>query len=81
MKDLIEFMAKALVDDPSSVEVKEIIGEKVNVYELKVGKSDIGKVIGKKGKTVGAMRTILKAASTKEGKKADLEIVESEEQD
>ena len=78
MKDLIEFMAKALVDDPSSVEVREILGEKINVYELKVGKSDVGKVIGKKGKTVGAMRTILKAASIKDGKKADLEIIETE---
>jgi len=76
MKDLIEFMAKALVDEPSSVEVVEIVGDKVNVYELKVGKQDIGKVIGKKGKTVGAMRTILKAASTKQGKRAELEIVE-----
>ncbi len=76
MKDLIEFMAKSLVDDPDSVEVTEVAGEKVDIYELKVGKSDIGKVIGKKGKTVGAMRTILKAASTKIGKRAELEIVE-----
>ncbi len=76
MKDLIEFMAKALVDDPSSVEIKEIAGEKGNVYELKVAQEDIGKVIGKRGKTVAAMRTILKAASTKLGKKADLEIIE-----
>lgn len=76
MKELIEFMAKALVDEPDNVKVTEVIGEKVDIYELKVGKPDIGKVIGKKGKTVGAMRTILKAASTKKGKRAELEIVE-----
>lgn len=76
LKDLIETIACALVDDPTSVEVKEIEGEQISVVELKVAKSDLGKVIGKKGRTAGAMRTILSAAATKLGKRAVLEIIE-----
>jgi len=76
MKDLIEFMAKSLVDDPSAVEVTELVGDKVNIYELKVSQPDIGKIIGRRGKTIGSMRTILKAASLKRGKKAELELIE-----
>lgn len=76
MKEILEYIAKALVDDPSEVEVKEILGEKITVYELKVQKSDIGKIIGKRGRTAGALRTILNAISTKQGKRAELEIVE-----
>ena len=76
MKDLIEFMVKALVDDPSEVDIKEVAGDKVTLYELRVSKEDIGKVIGKRGRTAGAMRTILNAVSTKQGKRAELEIVE-----
>ena len=76
MKDIIEFIVKALVDDPSSVEIKEVVGERVTIYELRVAKADIGKVIGKRGRTAGAIRTILNAMSTKQGKRAELEIVE-----
>lgn len=76
MKDLIEFIVKALVDDPSEVEIKEIEGQTVTLYELRVSKSDIGKVIGKRGRTAGAIRTILNAVSTKQGKRAELEIIE-----
>lgn len=76
MKDLLEFVVKGLVDDPSEVQIKEIIGDKVTLYELHVSKSDIGKVIGKKGRTASAIRTILKAVSTKQGKRVELEIVE-----
>ncbi|OQY40106.1 MAG: RNA-binding protein [Candidatus Cloacimonetes bacterium 4572_65] len=76
MKDLIEFVVKALVDDPSEVNITEINGEKVTLYELRVSKGDIGKVIGKKGRTAGAIRTILNAVSIKQGKRAELEIVE-----
>ncbi|HOA29017.1 MAG TPA: KH domain-containing protein [Candidatus Cloacimonadota bacterium] len=76
MKDLIEFMVKALVDDPSEVSITEINGDKITLYELRVAKSDIGKVIGKRGRTAGAIRTIINAVSTKQGKRAELEIIE-----
>ncbi|MCB5253656.1 MAG: KH domain-containing protein [Candidatus Cloacimonadaceae bacterium] len=76
MKDLIEFMVKALVDDPSEVSVTEINGDKITLFELRVAKTDIGKVIGKRGRTAGAMRTIINAVSTKQGKRAELEIIE-----
>lgn len=76
MKELIEFMVKALVDDPSEVSITEIAGDKITLYELRVAKSDIGKVIGKRGRTAGAIRTIINAVSTKQGKRAELEIIE-----
>lgn len=76
MKALIEMMAKALVDRPDDVKVVEIEGEKTTVYELRVSSSDLGKVIGKEGKTARAMRTILGAAGTKIGKRCVLEILE-----
>ena len=76
MKELIETIAKALVDDPSSVVVKEVSGERVTLYELRVGDGDVGKVIGKRGRTANAIRTILNAVSTKQGKRAELEIIE-----
>lgn len=76
LKDLIEFMAKSLVDEPEEVEVSEIAGEQTTVVELKVAKGDLGKVIGKKGRTAHSMRTILNAASTKLQKRSVLEIVE-----
>jgi len=65
MKDLIKFMAQALVDHPDQVEVAEVAGEQTSVIELRVAKEDLGKVIGKQGRTAKAMRTILSAASTK----------------
>ncbi len=76
MKDLIANIAKFLVDHPDEVEVSQMEGEKTTVIELRVNHSDLGKVIGKQGKTARAMRTILSAASTKMGKKALLEILE-----
>jgi len=76
MKDLIAYIAKALVDKPEDVVVTEIIGEQTSVIELKVAKEDLGKVIGKQGKTARAMRTILSAASTKLNKRSVLEIIE-----
>ena len=76
MKDLIAYIAKALVDKPEDVVVSEIIGEQTSVIELKVAKEDLGKVIGKQGKTARAMRTILSAASTKLNKRSVLEIIE-----
>ncbi len=76
MKALIETMSKALVDRPEEVSVNEIAGEKTTVYELKVAPGDLGKVIGREGKTAQAMRTILSAAGTKSGKRCVLEIIE-----
>lgn len=76
MKALIETMSKALVDRPEEVSVNEITGEKTTVYELKVAPGDLGKVIGREGKTAQAMRTILSAAGTKLGKRCVLEILE-----
>ena len=76
LKELIEYIAKALVDSPEHVKVSEIEGEKTSVIELSVAKDDLGKVIGKQGRTARAMRTILSAASTKVKKRAVLEIIE-----
>lgn len=76
LKELIEYLAKALVDMPEQVEVKEIEGEQTTVLELKVAKEDLGKVIGKQGRTARAVRTILNAASTKLRKRSVLEIIE-----
>jgi uncharacterized protein len=76
MKELIKYMAQALVDNPEKVEVSEIAGEQTSVLELRVAKEDLGKVIGKQGRTAKAMRTILSAASTKVRKRTVLEIIE-----
>ncbi len=76
MKELIEYIAKALVDNPDEVRVSEVEGEVTSVFELRVAKSDLGKVIGKEGRTARAMRTLLTAASTKLKKRSVLEIIE-----
>ena len=76
LKELMTEMAKALVDKPEEVNVTEIEGEQTTVLELKVAKEDLGKVIGKQGRTAGALRTILGAASTKIRKRSVLEIIE-----
>ncbi|HSO72631.1 MAG TPA: KH domain-containing protein [Thermodesulfobacteriota bacterium] len=76
MKELVKFIAQSLVDNPEQVQVNEIEGEQTSVIELKVAKEDLGKVIGKQGRTARAMRTILSAASTKIRKRAVLEILE-----
>jgi len=76
MKDLVEFMAKALVDNPDKVKVSEIQGGKTSVIELSVAKEDMGKIIGKHGRTATALRIILSAAAMKQDKRAILEIVE-----
>ena len=76
MKDLIEFIVKALVDDPSAIEVEEVEAENSITYKLRSAKSDIGKVIGKRGRTASAIRIIMTAVSARQGKKAVLEILE-----
>ena len=76
LKDLIEYIAKSLVDNPEQVQVTEVEGEQTSVLELKVAKEDLGKVIGRQGRTARAMRIILGAASTKAKKRSVLEILE-----
>jgi uncharacterized protein len=76
VKDLILMIAKSLVDKPDEVDLQEVVGEKTTVFELRVAKDDLGKVIGKQGKTARAMRTILNATATKLKKRAVLEIIE-----
>jgi predicted RNA-binding protein YlqC (UPF0109 family) len=76
LRDLIEYVSKSLVDMPDEVDVNEVVGEQTTVIELKVDKSDLGKVIGKQGRTARALRTILNAASTKLKKRSVLEIIE-----
>lgn len=76
MKELIQYIAEALVDNPEQVSVAEVEGNQTAVLELKVSKEDLGKIIGKQGRTARAMRTILSAASAKAKKRTVLEIVE-----
>ena len=76
MKELIKYIAQALVDNPDEVSVVEVEGNQTSVLELKVAKEDLGKVIGKQGRTARAMRTILSAASAKIKKRTVLEIIE-----
>lgn len=76
MKDLIEYIAKTLVDAPNAVEVSEFGDEEASIIKLKVQKEDLGKVIGKKGRTAKAMRTVLGAAALKTQKRSTLEIIE-----
>ncbi len=76
MEELLEYLAKALVDNPDDVQVEVIEGERSAILQLKVHPDDIGKVIGKQGRIVQAMRTLVKAAATKEGKNAIVEILD-----
>ena len=76
MRDLVEYVAKALVDDMDSVNVTEVEGERTMVIELRVAQGDLGKIIGKQGRTARAIRTILNANATKMRKRAVLEIIE-----
>ncbi len=76
MKELIKYISQSLVDNPDKVEVTEVIGEQTSVIELRVAKEDLGKVIGKQGRTAKAIRTILSAASAKLHKRSVLEIIE-----
>lgn len=75
MKELVEAIAKALVDDPDSVEVNEVEGERSTILELKVAPDDMGKVIGKQGRIAKAIRTVVKAAATKDDKRVVVEIL------
>ena len=75
MQGLVEFIAKSLVDDPSQVYVSEIEGETSVILELRVGPEDMGRIIGKGGRTVNAMRTLIRVLAAKQGKRVTLEVV------
>jgi predicted RNA-binding protein YlqC (UPF0109 family) len=75
-KDLVEFIAKALVDEPEEVTVNMIEGEKSTIFELRVASGDLGKVIGRHGRIARSIRTILGASATKTGKRVVLEILD-----
>ena len=75
MKQLLEHIAKALVDEPDQVSVKEVESDRLIVLELRVAENDMGKVIGKQGRIAKAIRTVVKAAATKEGKRVIVEII------
>lgn len=79
MKEFIEFIIKHLVDKPEEVQVNEITGERTVVFELRVGKGDMGKVIGRRGQTARALRILLVACAAKQGKRSVLEILEDEQ--
>jgi len=76
LKQLLEMLAKSLVDHPESVEVSQVEGERSIILEVKVAPDDMGKVIGKQGRIAQALRTIVKAAAVKEGKKVMVEIIQ-----
>lgn len=76
LKQLVQTLAEALVDDPASVEVAELEGDNNVILELRVAKNDIGKVIGKDGRTAQSLRTIVSAASIKIGRRAHLDIID-----
>jgi uncharacterized protein len=76
MKELLEYLARALVDKPESVEVTSVEGERSVILQLRVDPDDVGKVIGKKGRIASALRTLVKASATKEGRNAIVEIID-----
>jgi predicted RNA-binding protein YlqC (UPF0109 family) len=78
MKELVQYLAKALVNNPDAVEVKETEGENASVFELKVAKEDLGRIIGKQGRTAKSIRTILNAAASRTNRRVVLEIVEEQ---
>lgn len=76
LRELVTFIAKSIVDNPDQVEVNEVEGERAVVFELRVAPEDMGKVIGKKGRVIHAVRDLVQAAAAKEGKRATVEILE-----
>ncbi len=80
MKEFVEYIVKNLVDHPDAVHIKEVGGTNTLIIELSVEKSDIGKIIGKKGKTINAIRTLLMSVASRNGLRVNLEIIEEDEQ-
>jgi len=81
MKELVETLCKSLVDNPEQVRVTQVDGEQTTILELRVAQTDLGKVIGKQGRTARALRTILSAAGMKQRRRFNLEIIEKYEED
>ncbi|MBI3922066.1 MAG: KH domain-containing protein [Armatimonadetes bacterium] len=75
MKELVEMLVKALVDFPDQVDVQQIDGERTSIYEVRVAPEDLGKVIGKQGRIANALRTVVKTASIKDGRRVSVEIL------
>jgi predicted RNA-binding protein YlqC (UPF0109 family) len=75
MQELVEYMVKALVDNPEEVQVKQVEGETVIIFEVTVAPDDLGKIIGRQGRIANALRSIVKAAAARQGKKATVEIL------
>ncbi|MFA5478629.1 MAG: KH domain-containing protein [Candidatus Muiribacteriota bacterium] len=76
MKDLLRYMIEAIVDEKEEIHIKEVDGEKTTIYEVKVSENDVGKIIGKKGRTINAIRTIAKATANKDNKKVMVEVLQ-----
>ena len=76
MRELIQYIVRALVDHPDDVRLTEVEGERTLIYELRCHSEDVGKVIGKSGKTIGAIRTLVNTAAARQGRRAMLEVVE-----
>ena len=76
MKELVEYIAKTLVDHPEELHITEIEGERTIVFELRCNDEDVGKIIGKSGKTIGAVRTLLSTVAARQNRRAVLEVVE-----
>ena len=76
MKELVEYLAKALVDFPEQVDVRQVEGERSIIFELRVASEDMGKVIGKQGRIAKAIRTVVNAAAVKENKRVMVEIIQ-----
>ena len=75
MRDLVEFLAESLVEDPDAVQVEEVPTGRVTVYEVTVAEDDVGKIIGRQGKVIRAIRTVVKAAATRQGTRVDVDVV------
>ena len=75
MRELVEFLAESLVEDPDAVQVEEVPAGRVTVYEVMVAEDDVGKIIGRQGKVIRAIRTVVKAAATRQGTRVDVDVV------
>ncbi len=76
MRDLVTYLARNLVEKPDDVQVREVAGERAQVYEIRVAGSDLGKLIGKQGRTIRSVRALVSAAATRQGKRALVEVVD-----
>jgi predicted RNA-binding protein YlqC (UPF0109 family) len=75
MRELVEFLTESLVEDPDAVQVEEVSSGRVTVYEVTVAEDDVGKIIGRQGKVIRAIRTVVKAAATRQGTRVDVDVV------